>query len=308
MPRPTFDGPVAESARAIDGPGKHGGAGSLVHRHALAGQQRFVDCGLALHHLSIHRNALARTRHHQLVHAHVFHRDLHFDAIPQHARHRRLQIHQLADGRTGLTASPRFQRPAKQDQRDDHGRGLVIHFVTSPHRLHQRIEECSARAQRNQRVHVGGAVTQGAPRGHIKRRAGVHDHRQSESQLNPRRIGYMQNTVRHAENEHGRREDRRHQQAPAVSMFRCVGRRFLLRYTEAQLLNRANEIAHLRDARVELDGRRVGGQIDAGPIHARSVGQIPFDAACAGGTRHPRDRQVHALRSGSLHAGTSKPS
>ena len=52
--------------------------------------------------------------------------DLDLDAVAQHARHRRLQIHQLADGLAGLPARPRLQRPAEQDQRDDHGRGFVV--------------------------------------------------------------------------------------------------------------------------------------------------------------------------------------
>src|SRR5450756_2534146 len=118
----------------------------------------------------------------------------------------------------------------------------------------------------------------------------------------------MQHAVRHAEDQHRRREDRRHYQAPPVSLLRGVGRRCLLRYAVPKLLDRESEIADLHDARVELHGRRIGGQIHIGAAHSRSIRQSALEGAGAGGAGHSGYRQVHALRGRRFHAGTSKPS
>ena len=302
---PDLGGTEAEPARAVDGPGEHRGARALVHRHALAGEQRFVHRRFALRHLAIHRNALARTHYHHVARAHFLHGLLDLHAVNEHARHRWLQIHQLADSLAGLPARPRLQRPAEQDQRNDYGRGLIVNFVPPAHRLHQRIEERRSGAQRDQRVHVGRAVTQRAPSRQVERRARVQNHRQGERQLNPRRVRHMQHAVRHPEHQHRRREDHRHYQSPPVSLLRGICRGFLLRHAVPQFLDRAYEIAHLHDSRIELDCRRIGGQIYIGAVHAFGGRQRSLDSARAGGTRHSGNRQVHALRGRGLHAATS---
>src|SRR5205807_8800422 len=97
-------------------------------------------------------------------------------------------------------------------------------------------------------------------------------------------------------------------QAPAVTRQLGIRVQFGSGNAVAQLLNRADEIAYLHAARVILHGGPVSGEIHARPNHSRRVGQGAFHATGAGRAGHAGDWQVHPLRSGHGHAGTSKPS
>ena len=78
---------------------------------------------------------------------------------------------EAADRLRGPALGARLEQPAEQDQRDDRRDRLVVHVGgkagarehARDGRRDDRVQECGARAQTDQRVHVGGAVFEPAP-------------------------------------------------------------------------------------------------------------------------------------------------
>jgi hypothetical protein len=147
-----------QASGTIDGAAINRVAGLLIERHAFAGEHGFVDRRVSFAHRAIHRDLLARTHHHHVAHAHLFDGDIQFGAAADHARGLRLQLAQVADGLRSLSAGARLQHPPEQNQGDDHGGGFVIHLMLAEQRLRKRIKERGAGPQRDQRVHVRGAM------------------------------------------------------------------------------------------------------------------------------------------------------
>ncbi len=92
-------------------------------------------------------------------------------------------------------ARPGLEVAPEQDEREDHADGLVVHV---PHRSRrdrregrrkegrgQREPERGRRADRDERVHVGGAVAQGPDGPRKKRRSGPEVDRQREGEQHP---------------------------------------------------------------------------------------------------------------------------
>ena len=146
------------------------------------------------------------------------------------------------------------------------GRRFVINLVPAAQGLRQRVEERRARAQRDQRVHVGGAVAQRLPRRDVERRAGVEDHGHRQRELQPRR------TMRHAEPQHrrGAARPRSRNAAGSRSSRHPAAPRSAERRSPSSSMAPI-EIARLDAGRVVLHGRRVGREIDVRALDPRRV-------------------------------------
>ncbi len=291
-------GREAEAAGTVEGARINRAARALLNRHALAGEHGFVDGRFARHDGAIHRNAFARPHHHRVAEAHFRHRDFDFRAVAQDAGVGRLQIHQPPNGCAGLGARPRLQQPACQDERDDGGGSFKVDFVAAARGLVNRIQECGTGAQRNQRIHVGRVVPQRGPRRRVESGARIQHHRQRHRQLHPGPA------VHHAERHHRQREAGGNDQTAAIEQF---GRRARVAFGHAvaQILDGADEIAHLGARRIVLHRGGLGRQVDAGARDARGSRESQLNRAGASGAGHAAHRQVDTLRRGDAHAPTS---
>ena len=114
----------AHAAAAVDRAGDHGVARPLGDRHALAGDQRLVDAGLALGDLAVNRHLVARLEHDDVVDLHVAARNREFLAIAQHRRLGRHQVEQRAQRLVGAAPRAHLHPVAEQHERHQHRRGL----------------------------------------------------------------------------------------------------------------------------------------------------------------------------------------
>ena len=124
----------------------------------------------------------------------------------------------MTDRRGGASSGARLEQPAQQDQRDDRAHRLVVHVrrqagggedIRGKGR-DERIEVRGARANPDQRVHVGGAVLEAAPRSFVELLPRPRHDRQGEdgeADLDPEQVD--RRSRRH---ERPQLEGRRHQQ------------------------------------------------------------------------------------------------
>ena len=203
-------GPHREGALPVEGSAGHLVALALGDGHALAGEHCFIHPRFPADHLAVYGDLLPRAHEHHIAHAHRCNRDLLRLTIPEELRGLRLQTHQRLDGGAGLALRARFQPATEQDQRHDDRRGLEIQrgmccerpLLGDSHR--QRVDAVavgSGRAERNQRVHVGGKMAC-QPSG---RRKELPAAREDD---NRRQRHFDQGTAGKAQHEHTQRQHR----------------------------------------------------------------------------------------------------
>jgi len=151
--------PHAQKTGQVDGARAHLAAGGNVKGHALAGQRRLVDAGLAGHHLAVHRDALAGPDHYHVAWPDVLDGDAPLPAFPDHVRRSRGEARKFPNGVRGPAAGARFEHPAHQHQRDDDRRGFEVNRQrATQNSRHSRVKERRARAGCHQGVHVRRAA------------------------------------------------------------------------------------------------------------------------------------------------------
>ena len=105
--------------------------GVFGHRQALAGDHRLVDLGVAVLDGAVDRDLRARTDEQQIPGDDLGGGNLDGFAVAQHYRHRWGQLQQGADGLVSPAAGPHLEPVPKQDERRQHGGGLVEHLAAA---------------------------------------------------------------------------------------------------------------------------------------------------------------------------------
>ena len=134
--RSQLDNPVA-----VHGPGKYGVAGVLPRRHRLAGDQRLIDVRVAVRHLAVAGDPLARADAHARADRHAIHRRPMLVVAVHHRRGRRRDAQQRADGVAGPAGAPVLHQARKPVQKRQHaGFGPFLQEDGADHRnQHQRV-------------------------------------------------------------------------------------------------------------------------------------------------------------------------
>ena len=293
-------GLAPQKARLVDGGGRDGVAGGLVHRDALAGEGALVDGAGALQHHPVHRDVFAGPDHKLIPPADLLdgHRDLF--ALPQEGGGLGGQLHQALEGAGGLALAAGFQHLAHRDEGEDHGRRLKVqlhHIIHHPGgiavdlgvgHLKDRVgapDKGGGGPQGHQGVHVGGAVQQALETADEKLLVDDHDDA-GQQQLNqghcdvipvePGRQGPAPHHVSHREiHQDHQKSQRRNQPPPELGglvvgqgVQGCIGRR----------------------------GRGGPGLFGAGAV-ARLLDRLN-DGGGGGGTLHPHGIGQQAHRTG----------
>ncbi len=146
-------------------------ARALGDRDGLPGQHGLVHVALAVAHLAVDGDALARAHQQQVARCNLRSGDGLLAPLSQYAGGFRLEADELLDGGRGATLGHRLQILAQQDDGDDH-RGRVEIEVTCllrkqdrPDQHHHAVEPGRSGAAHDQSVHVRREVTQGDPTG-----------------------------------------------------------------------------------------------------------------------------------------------
>ena len=84
--------------------------------------------------------------------------DLLFGAVADDAGGLGSEIDQLLDGGARLPAASRLEVAAEQDQGGDNGAGFEVEMRFAGEQRPQAVEQSRERAERDERVHVGGAA------------------------------------------------------------------------------------------------------------------------------------------------------
>ena len=176
--RRCLDGNPAATAH---GGGGHAVARALLHRDGLSGDGGLVDGGGALEHHAVHRHGLAGANDDALAGANVLGGHAHLDVVPHHGGRLGSQVHEGGNGVGGLALGAGLEVLAQVDEGQDHtGRVQVeaVHGLVCSRHVHgtegpghavegdHAVGEGRGRAQRNERVHVGGAVPERLEAGH----------------------------------------------------------------------------------------------------------------------------------------------
>jgi hypothetical protein len=193
-------GGEAEGSGTVDGPGEDGRAWGLRHGNAFAGEHRFVHFRCAAGDIPINRNAISRANDNDVAGEYQIERDLGFNFIAKHAGHGGLQIEEAANGIGRAAAGAGFKHATHENQSDDDGGGFEIDRGASEHGP-DRIEKRGARAEGNQRVHIGGTMARSFPGIAIKRPTGEAKDRNGKGELDE------SEALQHAERKNGRGED-----------------------------------------------------------------------------------------------------
>ena len=155
-----------KAASRVDRSADHIGADALGHRNWLAGQHRFIDKGGAFDHLPVDRyffagldqNNVADQRHR---------REAISTAAPSRSTHARLGLEadQTLDRRAGAALGARFKarvqaRSESRSRRRIRNKHAMFRPGTATGREgdERRIGEGRAGAERNKRIHIGGAA------------------------------------------------------------------------------------------------------------------------------------------------------
>ena len=296
---------VAERAGEIDRAREDGIAGTFVAGQAFAREHGLVERRFAIHKRAIDGNALAGPHHQDVARQNLLDGQFHFRAVAEDAGDGRLQVHEAANGCGGLSAGASFEHTSQQNQGDDGGSRFVVDLVRAAQGFPEGVGKRRAGAQRDEGIHVGGAVAQGLEGSDIEGRAGIEQHREDEGELNPVGIGNMDAAMGHAEDDDRGGEDGSDYEAPAPGGGVAFGADFIAGNAVAEILDGMNEIAGPHLGRMVFDGGSVGGEVDVGALHSRGIGEGALDGAGTGGAGHARYGQVDAVWSRDSHAGTS---
>lgn len=154
-----------------------------MHRQALAGHHRLVDLTLTLLHHTVDGDLGPGTHQQQ-----VADRDLgggNSTGSPPRSTSaiggaRWGEVEQRADRVVGAAAGAHLEPVAEQDERREHGGGLVEHVPATGEPHDQRVGPAGADRDRHQHHHVQSAGAQRAHRAREEDRRSPEDHRQRQ--------------------------------------------------------------------------------------------------------------------------------
>ncbi len=158
-----------ENALGVEGPPGHFIAGPLLDRDALPRQHRLVDGAPSLRHAPVHGNLLTGADDHRVTHTDLLGSDLLLDSVADDPGHRRTELHETAKRARRLPPGAGFEGLTQNDQRDHHRRRLVeglgraFRKESGKRDGNGRIRPRGTSTERDERVHVGGPVPEGAP-------------------------------------------------------------------------------------------------------------------------------------------------
>ena len=124
LPHP--GGPAGQKARLVQGGCGNTVARCFVHRDALTSEGRLIDSAVALHHDTVHRNALPGPHHKQIAGLHRVNGNLRLHSVSEHNSSFGSQLHEALQGVGGLSLGTGLQHFSHGDQRQDHGGRLKI--------------------------------------------------------------------------------------------------------------------------------------------------------------------------------------
>ena len=234
--------PERKASRSVDCAAYHIGAGALGDRPWFSGQHRFVDKGRAFDHLPVNRHFFARLDQNAVAHRNTLESNVDRRSIPQNAGRLRLEADQMFNGFTGAALRPRFQTPAKQDQRHDHRGGFKIDMRGSSRKQARRegdergIGEGGARAECDQRVHIGGAAPKrGESRGEKASARSKQDQRRQNELSDPARLHADRGHDEHMDGGKQMRAHLDHENGRCQNKGRQKRTRELVRFLAAQV-------------------------------------------------------------------------
>jgi hypothetical protein len=170
----TVSAPTARASRAqcaggVDRAAGDGVAAALRDRDGLAADHRLVDERLASHDHAVDRDPLSRSHRDDVAPAHRVDVELQQDAVALDAGRAGLELEQRADGVAGAPLGRGLEVAPYEDERDDDGRRLVVDVHRAGRQQpggeggDERVAVGGARADHDERVHVGRAAQQGRP-------------------------------------------------------------------------------------------------------------------------------------------------
>ena len=164
--------PHHERAGRVEGRSDDLGAGGHLDRHGLAGQHAGVDRGAALDDDAVDGHPLPRPDAQQVTDRHRLERHVLFAPVGHAPGGLGPETQEPPDrpGRAGLGAM--LEPPTEQDEPDDDRRRVEVGLRVQPglvddvgeERHEDAVQPGRARADRHERVHVGGAMPGGPPR------------------------------------------------------------------------------------------------------------------------------------------------
>ena len=122
----------------------------FIHRDALSGQCRLIDCTVSFQDLSIHRNTLARANHKDISFFYLFDRYGDFFFSFHENGGLRCHIHKAFQCIRGLSLGSRLKHLSYGDQCQDHccGFKIKIHHIIHD-RFHITVHLCSGHCKEN---------------------------------------------------------------------------------------------------------------------------------------------------------------
>ena len=185
----------------VDGGSRHRIPGLLLHGNTFTGQGALINGSTALDHGAVHGDPAAGFNKDDVPHPHLFGGNLQLRALPAYQSRFRRQVHQLPDGISGLTLGPSLQEFAQGDEGQNHGSGFKIEvFAVKLHHIplsvtqriahtqqgENTVDQRSAGAHRNQRIHIGRFVPQGLQTPAVVHPVQIH-RRQRQEKLHQRK-------------------------------------------------------------------------------------------------------------------------
>ena len=190
--------------------------------HRLAGEHRCVDRGAAFDDDTVDRDPLARPDAQEVADTDLLEGDLAFPAILDDPRDRRAERGKPADRAGRPALGPRLEPPPEQDQTDDDGRGVEVGHRLDAGRFDRAGPEGDdgavgpgrGRADRDERVHVRGAVPCRAPGRAVERATGPELDERGRDQGEPVEIAHRERRLGREHHEHDRQGGRRSRPRP----------------------------------------------------------------------------------------------
>ena len=200
-----------ETAVRVDGRAGDRRSRADLDRNRLAGQQRLVDRRGSLDDDAVGRDLLAGADDEHVAGRQLLHRDEHLLAVAEQPRLLRAELEQRTDRRTAAALRAQLEEAAEQDQRRDHAGGLEVRVRVEPADQHDRRPRPGGeRAERDQRVHVRGAVAGTRQRGAVEAEAAPEDDRRREREREPLPAGEVERRDHREQDERdGQRRPRR---------------------------------------------------------------------------------------------------
>ena len=183
-------GLALDEARLIDRRGGNRVARFLVDRDALAGERGFVDCGMALEHHAVDRDVLARADDKHIALFDLLDRHGLLGSVYEDGRRFGRELHEGSEGVGGLALGARLEHFADGDEGQNHGGGFEVELMHEVHGMFEiacrlraghgkerieAVDERRARAEGDQRIHIGRAVDHALDSGNEELLVDEHD-------------------------------------------------------------------------------------------------------------------------------------